>query len=1183
MFARSPIFRSAAVVAMALILLSFKYCVVAEEGPILNEKATAEILNRDDLVPALLEWIRWQNDRQSQSRKARPSLPAEIVAIRASKERSLPALTKIVLAANEKTRRAASLVWTSMLRDSDYEQNAAIRDAWSFLPAEIRRDYYLWLLRYDTEIHYSGYKAVPPPSPPPSQIDLAEMGPCVIQFVTRAIESEKTDPAYAHRLADVLAQIVGGNTGLALPAIELVEQRFPSEPMKRRFCVFSSRPVRGQPRPPFGSYVDFGFEQGFVEKAGRNAIPLLLPRLASPNSYARNYAIEALGQIEGYYPEDVLKKLLQLDDCAPKVYRWAQNRGAYGLVPSLIARWDLFTNQYNYDRNAMDAAIFTLAEPKHSGLLLRELKAKRWVFSDLLACFGEQETEAYLLSEIKKKENRWDARLIVEDLGVLRCRQAIPMLVPWLKDESKEIRDCAAKALAKIGTRDALEAIFKNLPDPTTRPWMQGLAKYCSVSDLDILLPQTTSHNRALETLATLEDRAAIPRLIELVGNENVDVRFGAVCALSRFRAKESEAALIAALSDDYEPTVRTAAQTLGLMRSKRALTALVDAVGAEFKYKPEQGDSAWANYRFLDARSLLVDSLLCCTDLSDAKQALRDRLTHVTSVDGKVRVALALCDLGHKEGLATIAEAITTTNGPNSFFILCQSMSKIADEAAIADAITINPRSREWLRDSAVLPKALLENARHDLKVRVNVFWAIETLRRLKMPAAISELISFAAADQISRSAVESVHAIHAARFIERDKARAAMVDTVIGGHGFIVAQNIDPPLSSEQSSRLMQAARSGNILAIIALGKGAAIEAEAMLVDLAGHSDLSTRYAALQALGDLGPRQEKTFEILEEIARNSSGALSWVASYALANSGVGSADRLLRRLSPPGEQCQFVDDVLLWLERAIRLHGNQRVMDQRYLNALLPISSLDSSPFRRIAALSCLSALGGKLELAALKRALESDTDELVQAEVAAKLLIFNPTDSHCMNVLRKSIREGHADLQVRACELAVEIGRTELEPEILALARATKDPGQSWRSSSRQCLRDRVFIAAVSAIEMLRKQRERPTDELTERLISGESAERAVAALALGRKGDVEALPFLRLSINADDRRLDALIQYAEAKIEGHARPRELHLICQLETARYKLLEELFADEIRHCGLTVEEWFAVKDTGY
>jgi hypothetical protein len=229
--------------------------------------------------------------------------------------------------------------------------------------------------------------------------------------------------------------------------------------------------------------------------------------------------------------------------------------------------------------------------------------------------------------------------------------------------------------------------------------------------------------------------------------------------------------------------------------RSNQALPALVDAVAAEFKFKPQQGDRAWAHYCFLSARSVLVDSLLCCADLSDVKQALRDKLTHVASVDGKVRVALALCDLDDKEGLATIAEAIATTNGPNSFFILCQSMSKIADEAAIADAIAINPRAREWLRDSAVLPMALIEKARDDLKVGAHGCGAIERLRRLKMPAAISELISFAAADRTSRSGVEAVYAIHAARFIERDKARAAMVDTVIGGHGLIVAQNIDPP----------------------------------------------------------------------------------------------------------------------------------------------------------------------------------------------------------------------------------------------------------------------------------------------------------------------------------------------------------------------------------------------------
>jgi hypothetical protein len=303
----------------------------------------------------------------------------------------------------------------------------------------------------------------------------------------------------------------------------------------------------------------------------------------------------------------------------------------------------------------------------------------------------------------------------------------------------------------------------------------------------------------------------------------------------------------------------------------------------------------------------------------------------------------------------------------------------------------------------------------------------------------------------------------------------------------------------------------------------------------------------------------------------------MSWVASYALANSGAGSADRLLRRLSPPGEPCQFVDDVLLWLERAIRLNGKPLVADQQYLNALLPIASLDSSPFRRIAALRCLSALGGKLEVEALQRALESDTDELVQTEVTAMLLTHNPADTHCMKVLRKSIKDGHGDLRVRACELAVEIGRTELEPDIMELARETKDSVQSWRFHhlpSRWSLRDRVFIAAVSAIEMLRKQRERPTDELTERLISGESVERAVAALALGRKGDVEALPFLRLALDADDRRLSALIQFAQAKIEGYARPRDLHSICQLETARYKLLEELFAEEIRHCGLTVDD---------
>jgi len=172
-----------------------------------------------------------------------------------------------------------------------------------------------------------------------------------------------------------------------------------------------------------------------------------------------------------------------------------------------------------------------------------------------------------------------------EKLGRMRCEASTGKLVPLLDDRNAEIVPVTVRALSKIGTREALEAVLDRLPDLYSRSFVSrksiesSLRNFGPAAVPDLVrygeqYRDPVSRASVLEVLGVLGAPEALPLAIRNLGHGDSEVRAKALKAIGAAGGglPPGEKDRVVALLDDPVWFVRLqAAKALGTLRHDKA------------------------------------------------------------------------------------------------------------------------------------------------------------------------------------------------------------------------------------------------------------------------------------------------------------------------------------------------------------------------------------------------------------------------------------------------------------------------------------------------------------------------------------------------------------------------------------------------------------------------------------
>jgi hypothetical protein len=177
----------------------------------------------------------------------------------------------------------------------------------------------------------------------------------------------------------------------------------------------------------------------------------------------------------------------------------------------------------------------------------------------------------------------------VEKLGRMRCEASTGKLVPLLDGQDTEIVSVTVRALSKIGTREALDAVLERLPELYSRSLVakksieRSLGNFGPAAVPDLVrhgerYSDPVSRASVLEVLGTLGAPEALPFAIRNLGHGDSEVRAKALKVIGAagggLPAGEKDRVL--ALLDDPVWFVRLqAAKALGSLRHDKAVPLL--------------------------------------------------------------------------------------------------------------------------------------------------------------------------------------------------------------------------------------------------------------------------------------------------------------------------------------------------------------------------------------------------------------------------------------------------------------------------------------------------------------------------------------------------------------------------------------------------------------------------------
>jgi len=187
----------------------------------------------------------------------------------------------------------------------------------------------------------------------------------------------------------------------------------------------------------------------------------------------------------------------------------------------------------------------------------------------------DAEKEMARLSSPEASERNEAVRI----LGYFRCREAVPLLIEFLKDDDQYVRRDAIEALGEIGDPRAIEPLIKAYNRENEIELRKVLSRIKDNRVVDLLIdmlddedPEVRSF--AIKVLGERQESGATELIITFLQDEDSGVRMNAAYALARIADPASEKPLLDHLANEDDSFVRSAiTSALEEIRNRNLIT----------------------------------------------------------------------------------------------------------------------------------------------------------------------------------------------------------------------------------------------------------------------------------------------------------------------------------------------------------------------------------------------------------------------------------------------------------------------------------------------------------------------------------------------------------------------------------------------------------------------------------
>ena len=603
-------------------------------------------------------------------------------------------------------------------------------------------------------------------------------------------------------------------------------------------------------------------------------------------------------------------------------------------------------------------------------------------------------------------------------LQELPAELAGPLILSALDDPDVEVRLLAARAAADFHVAGAGERVVPWLGEGEARLRLTAcevirlVPTPNAVAPLSRVLGDANAHVRiaAAATLGMLGSREAVPSLLGHLDDPSPDVRESVVAALGRIGDPRAVVPLLGKVQDNALPVRRMTVRVLGDLGDPRASSALLLALRDRFEEVRVEAIDSLGRLRSADATSALAP-----LTRERSSIALRDAAVEALGRIGSPPAVDALMAALSFDDPASERSAVRSALARVGVTVLPRLVSALAQTSSPAMA------------SGAALVLGELGGPSH-----VQVI--VEAMQRGKIPATVALRALAGLGDPAGQPYVfELLDAPSVG--VRREAIRAA---DVLLSPAERDGRAVDPIVARLP---LPGIAIDERITLIRLLGRTGSPRAASTLVSLVGAKDERIKFAALQALADVGPAGQDA--VLLDALDDTDPSVRLQAAIALSKvAAPSSAPKLLDRLLVASEQDRaavgialagamasnkdeglvqrFVDalDRVMPSSRDVLIEGLGRMPSSRAGAALAEVAkrARGVDDRRKVA-----EALAGHPEQLPLLRRMAHDADPSVQANAVWALgQAGESTDVAILSALRE-----HRDVAVAGNAVAA-LGR-------------------------------------------------------------------------------------------------------------------------------------------------------------
>lgn len=416
-----------------------------------------------------------------------------------------------------------------------------------------------------------------------------------------------------------------------------------------------------------------------------SAIPLLIQSLKDEDSFVRVCAADALGNLKKGSPlsedvpltvTEVIAPLIELlndtdtsvqeaavsalinigSSCIPYLLKSMDKTNANPQVPNKIHVFTIFGKLHAV--NAVDMLIDNLLSLPDTTPSKKDKKIAikaAWALGEI----GDTRAIEPLIKKLidNNPTETWVLPQVIEAVGKLKAREAIPYLTGFLQSDEAEIASITTSALVNIGTP-------------------------CVPSLIEVLYHGSdTARAYATLALGQLKDKRAVPPLTAMLKDEAWYVRGAAVIALGEIADKSAIEPLAAIAMEDKNEDVRVyASNALGKIDDSEVIKFLMIALDDSNPDIQFNAALALGERGYLEGIQVLIEYL------NARDPAIRKIASNRLTLIGKIAIPSLIKAMGHENNtIRKVATDVLITMGDDAIIPLLQVFQHQDDNKDIA------------------------------------------------------------------------------------------------------------------------------------------------------------------------------------------------------------------------------------------------------------------------------------------------------------------------------------------------------------------------------------------------------------------------------------------------------------------------------------------------------------------